>query len=465
MNPGQNSVAALFAGILDEGSILVGLQLNGRDPGYCGESYGAGVLLRPRDAQQLAEICRVASRHGVSLVPHGGLTGLVEGTTSHDGQAVISFERMNRIHRIDAAQGIAVVDAGVTLEALQNALEPMGLTFGVDIPARGSCMIGGMAATNAGGIRVLRYGMMRPNVLGLEAVLADGRILDMTNPLLKNNAGYDLKHLFIGSEGTLGMITRVVLRLWPAERFTSCALISCPEAGSITTLFEQARAQLDSALLAFEAMWPSYYELTTSQPGFPQRPLALGSKLYGVIEVAGRTREASEERLLSFLETALETGILLDAVVAQSEADRTAIWRSREDSDAINHHFAESLSYDIGLELKDVNAFTERLTETFARDLPQSVPHVFGHVGDGNLHVLIGVTESEHAERAKYDRIIYETLTPFAGSTISAEHGIGLEKRPYLEQSLPSPVIGVMRELKAALDPQNILNPGKVFST
>ena len=464
MTRDPKAIAAHFAEVLDEGCVSFGSQLERRGTGYCAESLDAGVLLRPHNTRQLAQICAVARSHSIGLVPHGGLTGLVESTASHPGQAVVSVERMNSIHRIDPAQGIAIVDAGVTLEALQAALAPLGMTFGVDIPARGSCTIGGMIATNAGGIRVLRYGMMRANVLGLEVVLADGRVLDLMNTLLKNNAGYDLKQLFIGSEGTLGLVSRAALRIWPIERFQSTALVSCEDPGLLAALFERARSHFGSDLLAFEALWPSYYALTTEQPGFPRRPLATGAALYVVLEVAGKSSAAGQDALVGFLETALEAGLVSDGVVAKSDAERAAVWRAREDSDAINHHFPHALSYDVGVELADICGFAEAIAEAFAARLPEAQPHLFGHVGDGNLHVLVGVSDAQLARREDYDRTVYETLSRFPRSTISAEHGIGTEKMPYLAGSLPSDVLGIMRQLKMTLDPDNVMNPGKIFT-
>lgn len=460
----MSALRDIFAKIIGEDHVLGPERLQGRNPGYCAESLGAGLLLRPGTAGELALICKAATQHGIGLVPQGGLTGLVDATASHPGEAIVSFERMNRILRLDPMQGIAEVEPGVTLAALAAAAEPHGMMPGVDIPSRGSCTIGGMVSTNAGGVRVLQYGMMRQNVLGLEVVLADGRILDLTSPLIKNNAGYDMKQVFIGSEGTLGLVSRVVVKLWPALTGTSCALLACDAPGQLPVLFARARAALGTALTSFEAMWPDYYRLTISRPGYGRPPLDPDHGIYAVIEVGGKSSEAAQETLLAFMETAFEEGVIRDATVARSEADRAAIWRAREDSDAIVQGFPANLSYDVGLQLRDLDPFADRLVARFAAAFPGVVPYIFGHIGDGNLHVMFGLSAEQFAGRDAFDRLIYGTVAEFPGSTISAEHGIGLEKRAYLGAAVGEETLEAMRALKRSFDPDGILNPGKVFT-
>ena len=455
--------AEILSDAIGAEQVLTGEALAARNPGYCEESLGAQVLVRPRNTQDLVTICQTAAANKIALVPHGGLTGLVDATASHMGEVIVSFERMNRVLRIDPAQGIAVVEPGVTLEALADALSKHDVICGVDIPSRGSCTLGGMVSTNAGGARVLRYGMMRQNVLGLEVVLANGQVLDMTSPLLKNNAGYDLKQLFIGSEGTLGLVTKIVLRLWPAPKSLSCALVACDSFDHFSQLFEKARHVLGARLMSFEAMWPDYYRLTTSQPGFGAPPLGADHGLYGVVEVSEEDEESAQNALMSLMEPAFEAGLVADAIVAQSEAERATIWRAREDSDAIEHLYETYLSYDVGFELRDLGPFATALVDNFAARFPEVTPYIFGHVGDGNLHVMYGLSHSEAANRDVYDALLYDTVSGFAGSTVSAEHGIGLEKRAYLDRSITPQMLDVMKSLKRTLDPDNILNPGKIF--
>lgn len=460
----MSTAEEIFAAIVGADHVLTGDRLAARDPGYCAEAMGAGVLLRPASSAELSRLCRVAGERNIGLVPQGGLTGLVDATASQPGEAIVSFERMSRILDIDPLQGVAVVEPGVTLEKLQSELRPLGLTVGVDIPARGTCTIGGMVGTNAGGIQVLKYGMMRQNVLGLEVVLADGRILDLTNALLKNNAGYDLKQIFIGSEGTLGLVTKIVLRLWPVPASTSCALLACDDAGVLPALFDRARGCFGGDLLSFEAMWPDYYDLTTSQPGFGRPPLPGGHGIYVLVELSGPSPAQTEDRLVGFLEPLFEDATLADAVVAQSGTERDRIWRAREDSDAVNAVLGACLSYDVGLKLADLSRYADRLRQRCRESAADVVPYVFGHVGDGNLHVMFALDPADRAGRAVHDDLVYGTLAEFPGSTLSAEHGIGLEKRATLARTLPAETLLTLQQLKRAFDPGNTLNPGKVIA-
>lgn len=454
-----------FCAAIGEANVLTGEAVAARNPGYCRESLDAGVLLRPADAGEVAALCRIAKSHSIALVPQGGLTGLVDGTASHTGEAILSFERMTEIERIDPAQGIAVVGAGVTLAALQDALEPHGLVCGVDIAARGSCTIGGMVSTNAGGARVLRYGMMRQNVLGLEAVLADGTVLDMTGPLVKNNAGYDLKQMFIGSEGTLGLVTRIVLKLWPAPKGTACTLVACENEAQLSALFAHARDHLGERLTAFEAMWRNYYALTTARPGYGALPLTTDHPVYAIVEATAENDEAAYEALLPVMAAALDTGLVTAAAVPNSESERRSIWRAREDSDAVEQGYPANLSYDIGLELAAIGPFVDDIRARFATQFPNVPVYMFGHIGDGNLHVMIGLTDNQAAAREGFDDLVYDTVTAYPHGTISAEHGIGIEKRAYLDRSITPEMLATMRTLKTALDPANILNPGKIFAS
>lgn len=442
-----------FAAIVGPANVLGRARLALRDPGWCAGSQGAGLLVRPDTTEELAAVLRLADARGMSVVAQGGLTGLTEATESGPGQLIVSFERMNRILDIDPAQGAALVEPGVTLAALDAALAPLGLMLGVDIPARDSCTIGGMIATNAGGIRVLRYGMMRAQVLGLEAVLADGTVLDRASPLLKNNAGYDLKQLFIGSEGTLGLVTKAALRLWPRPGGMATALLGCTPA-ALGTVLARVRAGLGESLAAFEAMWPGYYRTVAGLLGLGRLPLAEGAGLYLIVEASGSDDATARATLEETLVPLLEEGLVADAVLAQSGAERAGIWRIREESGVIDANSAQALSYDVGLRLADLDPYVRALEA-------RAAPLVFGHVADGNLHVMFRLAEGE--PRAPYDALVYDTLRGFPGSTVSAEHGIGLEKQAAFLAARPGGEIATMRLVKTALDPRGRLNPGKVL--
>ena len=417
----------------------------------------------PHSAEDVARICRLANTEGHAIVAHGGLTGLVEGTASAAGQVCVSFEKMKKIIDIDPDQGVVVAEPGVVLQDLFDATEPFGLMPGVDIPSRGSCTLGGLTSTNAGGVRVIRYGMMRENILGLEVVLANGEIIDATNRLIKNNAGYDLKQMFIGSEGTLGLVTKIVMRLHPIPKSTTCALVACNGLQSMMTLLRRARASLDARLLSFEVMWPEYYALTTAQTGVGTPPIDAGYDIYAVIEVTGSDEEDSSNHLNHLLESAFEDELVVDAALASSESQRQMIWRIRDDSDAIETTCDAYLSYDVGMQLQHMSAYVYSFRTRFSENYPDRTPYIFGHMGDGNLHIMFAVSKDEFHNRKSFDDIVYDSLSPFESTTVSAEHGIGLEKKSYLGSSRSKAYISSMHDMKNALDPNNILNPGKVF--
>lgn len=463
MSDNKENLVSLLEQEFGAAFLMHGDALASKDEGYCEDSHTAGVQILPRSTEDVSRICKLASAHKFSIVPQGGLTGLVDGTATQVGQVCVSFERMNGILQIDQEQGIVVAEPGVILQDLFDALEPHGLMPGVDIPSKGSCTLGGLVSTNAGGVRVIRYGMMRENVLGLEVVLADGEVIDATNTLMKNNAGYDMKQLFIGSEGTLGMVTKIVLKLHPIPKSTALALVASDGIESLMTLFKDARSMLDARLLSFEVMWPEYYRLTTSQPGFGTPPIATDYAIYAVVEISGSDGEDSADAMANLLESSLETGTVEDAVLANSEAQRQTIWRIREDSDAISTTCDAYLSYDVGMQLHQMAAYVDRFRDTFAQRCPDRIPYVFGHMGDGNLHIMFPVTPDEYRMRGSFDDLVYGPLAEFEGTTVSAEHGIGIEKKGYLQQSRSPAYVQAMRRLKIAKDPGDILNPGKII--
>ena len=445
--------------IVGKAHILQGTEVTDRHSPYSPDAYEAGLLVRPGSADEVAAICALAHRSSVSLVPHGGVTGLVDGTASESGNIILSFERMNRILRVDPEQMVLVAEAGASLESVIAAAGDAGMMPGVDIPSRGSATLGGMTSTNAGGVRVLRYGMMRENILGLEAVLPDGTLLSSLNTLMKNNAGFDLKQLFIGTEGRLGLVTKVAVKLHPKPVSEETALVATDSFETLIRLLSRARQEIGADLLSFEAIWPEYYDITTSQPGFGSRPLDLGPGIFAVIEVA-QWSEGEASRLEPFLERAFEAELVEDAVLAKSESERQAIWRSREDSDAVLQAFPFSLSFDIGFELKDMSPFAEELRAKLAEAHPELQQFFFGHMGDGNLHIMLGGPGEKRDERHGIEALIYETAGQYRGSTISAEHGIGFEKKAFLGMSRSEEEIALMQKLISTLG--GGINEGKV---
>ncbi|RCW87112.1 FAD-binding oxidoreductase [Paracoccus lutimaris] len=453
-----------FAAICPPDAIVRPKALHRRDPGYAAASRNAGLLLRPDSTAMVAAICTAASAAGIGIVPQGGLTGLVDGTAATPDEIALSLARMTRILRIDPVQGVVVAEAGATLQQVNEAAAEHGMMTGIDIPSRGSCTIGGVIATNAGGIRVIRYGMTRDNVLGLTAVLSDGTVLEDMNTLLKNNTGYDLKQLFIGSEGTLGVVTAAVLKLFPRPAATAVALLASPDVAAAQELLELARLRAGGDLMAFEAMWPDYYRLTSSHLCPGREPLPPDEDLKLIIEAAGPDGDAAEAVLLDIFEEAAEAGLVGDGVIAKSQSEQAAMWSLREDSDLVARPRGAILSYDVSIEAGEIAGFVARWDAARARACPQAGSYVFGHLGDCNLHVCLSVTPDEARDHAAIDEVFYGVVAATSAASFSAEHGIGLSKRAQLAQRKPPAMLAAMRRVKTALDPAGVMNPGKVLA-
>lgn len=455
------ALAADLRALLGEEGVLTAERLLSRTYDERAGEVRARVLARPRNTAQVAAVLRLCHARGQTVVPHGGLTGLVHGAAAGPGDLILSLEAMRRIESVDVPGRTMRVEAGATLLQAQEEAERHGLMFPLDLGARASATIGGNIATNAGGMRVLRYGMMRSLVLGLEAVLADGTVLSGLNRMLKNNAGYDLKQLFIGTEGTLGVVTRADLRLVSLPASQSTAFVACPDFAAVGRLLGALEAGLAGGLSAFEVLWPEYYELTTTPPAPHAAVLPRGQGIYVLIETLGAQPEADTARLESVLAATLEQGLIVDAVVAKSDAERRALWAPREDVGQARrlgptHHF------DVSLSLGDMPRYLQAVRSRLAEVLPEARLLVFGHVADGNLHLIVAAGARHEQTFEPVERCVYEPLRTLCGS-ISAEHGIGLERKPYLPISRTAAEIATMRALKAALDPRGILNPGKVL--
>lgn len=420
------------------------------------------ALVRPHSTEEVAAIMRYCHAHQQTVVTHGGLTGLVHGADTTADDLIISLERMRSIERIDPLQRVAQVQAGVTLQALQEAADAAGLSFPLDLGARGSATIGGNAATNAGGNRVIRYGMTREMVLGVEAVLADGTIISSLNQLLKNNAGYDLKHLFIGSEGTLGIITRLVLRLREKPTTTNMAFAAFERFEQIAPFLKHMDRSLGGTLSAFEVLWQSFYRLVTSAPAKGQPPVAQDYPFYALVESQGADRELDTRRFNNAMESAFEAGLIIDAAIAQSDADCQDFWSLRDDVEQI-FRLGTPLIFDISLPIAEMEGYSSRVSQQMCAAVGDLPVFIFGHLGDGNLHLAVITPPTDNAAlRPAIEAVVYGELATFRGS-VSAEHGVGLEKKPWLSISRTPEEIALMRTLKNALDPQGLLNPGKIF--
>ena len=459
----MDELAAELTAVFGRDAVWSGEDLLSRNNGYLDNSpLKAKALLRPASTAEAAGMLRQCNTAGQTVVPHGGLTNLVYNTRTTENDMALSLERMEAVETVDAPGMTMTVQAGATLHKIQEAASAGGLFFPLDLAARDSATLGGLIANNAGGTRVLRYGMMRDLVLGLEVVLADGSVLSALNQMLKNNAGYDLKHLFIGSEGTLGVITRSVLRLWPLPGGAATALLGMERFPQVVELLALAQSQLSGTLSSFEVMWNEFYRLTTTPPALSKAPLRSDYALYVLVETLGPEHAAEQTRLADFLEKAHEHSLFSDAVVAGSSSQREALWRIREDSEQIEAQYQPTFSFDVSLPLAAMEGYVNGIRQELNRAYGEVKCWVFGHAADSNLHIGVWGSAIRQSDQIQVESIIYQPLLALKGS-ISAEHGIGLEKKAYLSLSRSAEEIALMRRLKAALDPRGILNPGKIF--
>lgn len=422
------------------------------------------ALARPRTTEQVSAILALCHAARVAVVPQGGLTGLAGGAQPIAGGIVLSLERMRGIEEIDPVMATMTVQAGTPLIEIQQAAEAADLFFALDLGARGSCAIGGNLATNAGGNRVIRYGMAREQVLGLEVVLPDGTIIRSLNKMLKNNAAYDLKQLFIGSEGTLGVITRAVLRLQARPTEFATAFCACADFAGVLALLQTTRAKLGPALSSFEVMWPSFYDFMTAGVPTLRRPFSVSHGAYVLIEASGFAGGNEAARLEACIADLLDIGAVLDAVVAASEQDARDLWAVRESVTEYGRLMGPITAFDVSLPTTAIGAAVARLEPALAGRWPGVVALSYGHIGDSNLHLVIHVPSAgAHQPHDEICDLVYGAVRD-AGGSISAEHGIGLLKKPYLGYSRTPAELALMATLKAAIDPANILNPGKVLT-
>lgn len=435
--------------------------------GYTGSPL---AVVRPASTEQVAATLRIAAAHNTAVVPISGNTGLVGGTMTKGG-VMLSLERMNRIRAVNPEARTATVEAGVVLASLHEAAAAEGLYFPLWFGARGSAMIGGVLSTNAGGSNVLRYGSTRALCLGLEVVLADGRVLNLMSELHKDNAGYDLKDLFIGAEGTLGVITAAVMKLVPAPRAQATATLAAASVTDALALLNHLQTASGGLVEAFEFMPATYSQrLSAVRPDLGQ-PFDTLHEVTILVEL-GATAPAfcdtladGTTPLVTLLETTLaglmEQGLVLDAIVAQSEAQRRAMWARREAAAEITRNNGRTVDTDISLPLNRVADFLSRVHANLAEMDSAATTLTVGHLGDGNLHFTVFPADPA----LSYDSVIeaVEDVVAAMGGSFSAEHGVGLSKKPSMARRKDRVALDVMRAIKAALDPENRMNPGKVL--
>ena len=424
----------------------------------------------PRSVAQVSQLLSLCHAQRVGVVPHGGNTGYCGGATADESgrQLVLSLRRLNRIRSLEAANYSLVAEAGCVLAQVQRAADEADRCFPLSLGSEGSCQIGGNLSTNAGGVSVLRYGMMRDLVLGLEVVLADGRVLPGLSALRKDNTGYDVRSLFLGAEGTLGVITAASLRLFPKIRARATALAAVPEVRAAVELLARLREASSDRVSSFELIPRIGIELTTRHIAGVSEPLDRPYPWYVLCELgASRAAEALDAVLEETLGSALTEGLVLDAAVARSERQRAALWKLRESIPEAQRLEGAGLKHDVSVPVGALAEFVTRASQWVSVNVPDGLLVAYGHVGDGNLH--FNVSAAPGAQRDRFlaheepvRRAIHDLVSEFGGS-FSAEHGIGRLKVGELERYTSPVELALMRAVKRAFDPHGIMNPGKVL--
>lgn len=460
----MQAILESFTSQFGDAAVVDAQQAQGRPINGYSEPASAVPILRPSSTAELSAMLKACHAADQAVIPLGGATGLVGATKAYTGEEwYVSLERMRSIESVDEVSRVAIVQAGVPLLEVHHAAERVGLSFPVDLGARGSAQIGGLISTNAGGERVFRFGMMREQVLGLEVVLADGTVLDLMNTVIKNNTGYDLRHFFIGSEGTLGIVTRAVLRLRPALPVCQTAFVSTDNFEQVVELLRRVEEGLGGSLSAFEVMWPEFYHtILDHSPGTHRPPVPRDGGMFVLLE-AELGQRADDQLLYEVLSELFEQDKVGEAAVAQSVAEREALWAIRNDIDALMASLYPAAAYDVSLPIQDMEPYVNDVKAKLQARWPEARVVVFGHIADNNLHISVNVgDETKTTHWDEISDIVHGPVIAARGA-ISAEHGVGLDKRRYLQQSRTPEVIAVMRGLKQTMDPKGILNPGKVL--
>lgn len=460
-----NSVSSLeskLRGILGPESVLQGDDVSDRYAVDWGRESPClpPLVVRPADTAAVSQVLKICHDLDQSVVVQGGLTGLSGGSTPQQEEISLSLERLNFIEELDKASMTMTVGAGTPLQKIQDAATDAGFTFPLDLGARGSCAIGGNVSTNAGGNQVIRYGMTRGLVLGLEAVMADGTVITSLNKMLKNNAGYDLKHLFIGSEGTLGIVTRVVLRLFPQMQSRLTSLLAVSDFDSVVELLGLCNRSFMGSVSSFEVMWQNYFKNALVQARDGRSPFDDDHPFYVLLEVEGADQAQDAERFEQVLFGAMERGLVADAIVAQSEKESDSFWEIRDAIGEILTTLGALANFDVGLPISKMEPFLSDTESALRQQFGDLTWMVFGHLGDGNLHMV--ASTGEPADVKPIYAKVYEMVGRHGGS-VTAEHGVGTMKVPYLHYSRTEQEIALMRLLKQSMDPKGILNPRRVL--
>ena len=425
------------------------------------------VILRPGSVDEVAKIVKLANETKTAIVPQGGNTGLVGGQVPHHNEVVLSLTRLDKVREVDPVSNTMTVEAGVTLQRAREAAAAADRLYPQLLPSEGTCTIGGNLSTNAGGVAAVAHGITRQHAMGLEVVLADGRVLNVLNKLKKDNTGYDLRNLFIGAEGTLGIITAAVLKLVPRPRSVETAFAAVTSPQAAVDLLGVAMGRSGGNITSFEMMLREGIDAVVKFDSVSRNPLATPSPWYVLIELSSQARTGLREQMEEILTDGMERGLVTDATIAESLDQAKAFWRIREMFGEVQRHLGGSIKHDISVPIAAIPAFIEEANAAVVKLIPGARPMPFGHVGDGNIHY--NINQPEGADKAQFlsrwgdvNKVVFAVVKKYNGS-ISAEHGVGVMKRDILPDYKDPVAIDLMHKIKHLLDPNGILNPGKVL--
>ena len=459
-----NELINSFKKILDDSSIITGDSLKSRfyHIWKTDSSLESICLLLPKNTNEISSILKICHDNNQEVIVHGGLTNLVGSTISNNNQVVISLEKMNKILEVDDLGKTLTCEAGAIIEDLINKAKEKDLLLPLNFGAKGSAQIGGAISTNAGGLRVFNYGMTRTLVLGLEVVLPDGTIISSLKKLMKDNSGYDLKQFFIGSEGTLGIVTKAVLRLYqlPKTRYTALAAIN--NYSKVLELLRFMENKISKNLTGFEMLWNKTYTQMVSDKTVYKKYLPDNYKYYVFIEFMGVDFDSDYNFFENAVMDSLNIGIIEDAVIGKDEKEQLNIWGIREDVAVLAEEKEFDQHFDISIPVDLIGDVIDQIIEKLESIDGVKTIFPFGHIADGNIHFIIGKDSDDEDLKSAINDVIYNATEKINGS-ISAEHGIGLDKKKYLVKSRSEDEINLMRLIKKSIDPKNILNPGRVF--
>ena len=425
------------------------------------------MILRPGSVDEVAKIVKLANETKTAIVPQGGNTGLVGGQVPHHNEVVLSLTRLDKVREVDPVSNTMTVEAGVTLQRAREAAAAADRLYPQLLPSEGTCTIGGNLSTNAGGVAAVAHGITRQHAMGLEVVLADGRVLNVLNKLKKDNTGYDLRNLFIGAEGTLGIITAAVLKLVPRPRSVETAFAAVTSPQAAVDLLGVAMGRSGGNITSFEMMLREGIDAVVKFDSVSRNPLATPSPWYVLIELSSQARTGLREQMEEILTDGMERGLVTDATIAESLDQAKAFWRIREMFGEVQRHLGGSIKHDISVPIAAIPAFIEEANAAVVKLIPGARPMPFGHVGDGNIHY--NINQPEGADKAQFlsrwgdvNKVVFAVVKKYNGS-ISAEHGVGVMKRDILPDYKDPVAIDLMHKIKHLLDPNGILNPGKVL--